>query len=40
MHEVHWDGRDAAGTRVAAGMYIYRLQAGDAMLARKLVVVR
>ena len=40
LHEVRWDGRDAGGSRVAAGMYLYRLQAGDALLTRKLVVVR
>jgi hypothetical protein len=37
-HEVQWDGRDALGRRVAAGVYLYRLrtQAGEA--ARRLVL--
>jgi len=40
FHQVQWDGKDQRGSRVAAGMYLYRLQAGDAQLTRKLVVVR
>lgn len=38
LSSVHWDGRDASGTRVAAGVYYYRLQAGEEDI--KGVVVR
>jgi hypothetical protein len=35
-----WDGRDARGRIVASGIYFYRLHVGEAVLTRKLVVVR
>jgi len=38
-HEVHWDGRDATGRAVSAGVYFYRMQAGKISRAQKLVVV-
>lgn len=28
-HEVTWDGRNESGARVASGVYVYRLKAGD-----------
>jgi hypothetical protein len=34
-----WDGRDAAGRRLAAGIYLCRLQVGDRVLARKMALV-
>ncbi|MDZ7289002.1 MAG: T9SS type A sorting domain-containing protein [candidate division KSB1 bacterium] len=37
-HHVQWDGRDAAGNRVAAGTYFYRLQADKFSTARKLML--
>jgi subtilisin-like proprotein convertase family protein len=40
LHEVRWDGRDADGAPVPAGVYLYRLTAGDANLTRKVVVAR
>jgi hypothetical protein len=39
-YQVHWDGADSRGRRVASGVYFYRLQAGDTMLTRKLVVLK
>ncbi|HEY9167562.1 MAG TPA: FlgD immunoglobulin-like domain containing protein [Candidatus Kryptonia bacterium] len=36
-HGIVWNGRDNFGKRVAAGVYIYRLQAGGEAQARKLV---
>ena len=32
-----WDGRDAQGQPVAAGVYLYQLQVGDQTLIRKMV---
>jgi hypothetical protein len=39
-HTVAWDGRDDADEELATGMYMYRLQAGDETLARKLLLLR
>ena len=36
-HQLTWDGRDAQGHPVAAGVYVYRLQMGDQTHARKMV---
>ena len=36
-HELTWDGRDAQGQPVAAGVYVYRLQVGDQTRTRKMV---
>lgn len=40
VHEVVWDGRDASGASVSSGMYLYRLQVGDAKLAGKMVLLK
>ncbi len=36
-HELTWDGRDAQGQPVAAGVYIYRLQVDEQTHTRKMV---
>ena len=36
-HRLAWDGRDAQGQPVAAGVYWYRLQVGDQTHTRKMV---
>ena len=36
-HRLAWDGRDAQGQSVAAGVYLYRLQMGDQTRIRKMV---
>ncbi len=36
-HRLTWDGRDAQGQPVAAGVYLYRLQVGDHTRLRKMV---
>jgi len=35
-----WDGRDEQGQKVAAGVYLYQLQAGDMALTKKMVLIR
>jgi len=39
-HSVRWDGKDANGNKVAAGVYLYRMQAGDYTKTNKMTVVR
>jgi flagellar hook assembly protein FlgD len=38
VHHIQWDGRDATGHHVAAGTYLYRLQAGQFSTARKMML--
>jgi hypothetical protein len=40
IHTAAWNGRDAAGDRVAPGIYFYRLEGAGFDLTRKLVVIR
>jgi len=37
-HAAFWDGTDRSGRRVPSGIYLYRLQAGEAAFTRKMVV--
>ncbi len=39
-HERAWDGRDDAGLRVPAGVYLVRLQAGERTIARRIARIR
>lgn len=40
QYEVVWDGRNAQGTRVASGLYLYRLVVGDKNETRKMVLLK
>ena len=40
IHQVDWEGRDQQGRPVAAGVYLYRLTAGDKALVRKMTLLR
>lgn len=39
-HAVSWDGRTANGTMAASGVYLYRLEAGEMNLTRKMMFVQ
>ena len=39
-HRLTWDGRGDNGELLSAGTYIYRLQAGDVTLTRKMVFLK
>jgi len=39
-HSVIWDGRDAAGRRLASGVYWCRVEAGDFVATHKMVMVK
>ncbi len=38
MYEIVWDGRDSRGQKVATGIYLYKLQAPDALLQKKMIL--
>jgi hypothetical protein len=38
--KVAWDGMNNKGTRVASGIYIYRIKAGDFVKARKMILMK
>ncbi len=39
-YTVRWDGRDRAGFVVGSGIYIYRFQAGNDIITRKLTILK
>ena len=39
-YTVTWDGKDSQGQNVSSGVYFYRLQAGDFMKTKKMVLMR
>ena len=39
-HEAVWDGRDATGSKVSSGVYLYRLQVGDKALVRRMTLIK
>ena len=39
-YAVHWDGRDELDRTVGSGIYLYRLEAGDRVMTRKMTILR
>ena len=40
FHTVSWNGRDNSNSQVSSGLYIYRLQAGNAVFSKKMTFVK
>ena len=39
-HSIYWDAKNDIGEGVAAGMYIYTIQAGDFRATKKMVLLK
>ncbi len=39
-HSLEWEGRNESGARVASGVYVYKLQAGEFVAQKKLVLMK
>jgi flagellar hook assembly protein FlgD len=39
-HTIEWDGRNDSRQLVASGLYLVRLQAGERVMVRKMMLVR
>jgi hypothetical protein len=40
LYEVRWDGTDASGSRVASGLYFYRLESGPFIESRRMLLIK
>jgi flagellar hook assembly protein FlgD len=39
-YQVSWDGMNERGQPMASGIYIYRIQAGDFLMVRKMTLMK
>jgi len=39
-HQIHWNGRDNHGARVASGVYLYRIETGTGQETKRMVMVK
>ena len=39
-YTVNWDGNDSSGRQVASGIYLYRIQAGEHVQARRMMMLK
>ena len=39
-HSARWDGRDDHGRKLASGVYVYRLRAGEQVDTRRLLLLK
>ena len=39
-HQVLWDGRNATGARVSSGIYLYRIQASQNVVTKKMIMLK
>jgi len=39
-YSVSWDGRDGEGKEVSSGIYFYRIEAGDFVQTRKMILLK
>jgi flagellar hook assembly protein FlgD len=39
-HVIVWDGTDQFGKKVASGVYLYRLEAGQTVLSKRMLLLK
>jgi hypothetical protein len=39
-YQIQWDGRDNAGRKMASGIYLYRIKAGESIQIKKMILMK